>query len=40
LIGRFDPMNAGLRSCSRSDLNRTTELCYALRGYLVRSLQP
>jgi hypothetical protein len=40
LGGRFDPLNAGLRICSRADVNLPTELRYALRGYLVRQISP
>ena len=38
LIGRFDPLNAGLRICTRNDVNTPSEVRYALRGYLVRQL--
>lgn len=37
IIARFDPFNAGLRICTRTDPNIATELRYALRGYLVRA---
>ena len=36
VIGRFDPLNTGLRICTRNDPNIATELRFALRGYLVR----
>lgn len=39
IIGRFDPLNAGLRICSRNDPNAPSELRYALRGYLTRQAQ-
>lgn len=37
VIARFDPLNVGLRICTRSDPNTPTELRYALRGYLLRT---
>ncbi len=33
----FDPFNAGLRLCSRTDPNTESEINYAVRGYLVRA---
>jgi hypothetical protein len=33
----FDPFNAGLRLCSRVDINNESEILYAVRGYLVRT---
>lgn len=37
LVGRFDPLNAGLGICTRINPAIPTELRYALRGYLLRS---
>lgn len=40
IVGRFDPLNAGLRICSRNDTTLPSELRYGLRGYVARQFNP